>query len=197
MAKNVSLYVDTFRSSLSTNVLSDPLYSFKVFLIPKPANRESSADIAVEFVKFDPSNAEEMARYNRVVSLIKPTVQTIGVRSQNAGAVLSGATRVRIVDATDAPGVQRITYDDTHPYTQQKLIESVNRRLPEGSKINRHDVLTVRRVHDIESNENYFYKGMFGQAQYSEEYVDWLVSKYEANNDFFQEARATFRANRE
>ncbi len=52
-------------------------FSYKVFLFPKKKDRETGADLAVEFVKYDPNNPEEMARINRAVALIKPPTPPI------------------------------------------------------------------------------------------------------------------------
>lgn len=70
--QSVRRFVDQFRSSLSQETLSDQDYSFKVFLIPKIGNARSVDDVAVEFIKHDPANQEEMNKYERVVALIKP-----------------------------------------------------------------------------------------------------------------------------
>lgn len=68
----VRQYVDAFRSSLSTEVQSDLAYSFKVFLLPKVGNHASKDAVAIEWVRYDPSNPEEMKQYERVVAMIKP-----------------------------------------------------------------------------------------------------------------------------
>jgi hypothetical protein len=73
-AKNVRQYIETFRSSLSSDVRNDMSYSFKVFLLPKIANHQGSADLAVEWLAYDASNPEQMAQYDKVVSLLKPSV---------------------------------------------------------------------------------------------------------------------------
>ena len=70
--KRIKQYIDTFRSSLSTDVQSDLAYSFKVFLVPKIGNHASRDAVAVEFVKYDPSKPDEMQKYEHIVSLIKP-----------------------------------------------------------------------------------------------------------------------------
>lgn len=70
--QSVKRFVDRFRSTLSADVLADQNYSFKVFLIPKIGNTRSADDVAVEFIKHDPTKPEEMSRYDRVVALIKP-----------------------------------------------------------------------------------------------------------------------------
>jgi len=74
MQSNVRKYVEAFRSGLSTDVLQDMKYSFRVFLIPKIANNAHQAELAVEFVKYDPAKPDEMARYEKVTALLKPSV---------------------------------------------------------------------------------------------------------------------------
>jgi hypothetical protein len=86
LAKDVENYLDMFRSSLSAEVLQDMRYSFKVFLIPKLVNDPSQADMAVEFVKYDPNNTEEMQKYGKVVTFIKPTVAQVA----NPGKLKAG-----------------------------------------------------------------------------------------------------------
>jgi hypothetical protein len=39
---------------------------------PKVGSSRSADDVAVEFIKHDPTKPEEMSRYDRVVALIKP-----------------------------------------------------------------------------------------------------------------------------
>lgn len=83
---DVKRYIDTFRSSLSPEVNADQQYSFKVFLIPKVANSQGQAEVAVEFIKYDPTKPEEMAQYEKLAALIKPTVTQV----VNAGRLKAG-----------------------------------------------------------------------------------------------------------
>jgi hypothetical protein len=194
LAKNIHLYVDKFRTSLSTEVLGDPRFSYKVFLIPKPANNERSADFAVEFVKFDPSKPAEMDRYQKIISLVKPTTAMVSNLGQ---AVHSGSglpLNIRVVNNPDAPGCVTVEYDQSHPYRQKELLAVVNKRLPEGARaINAHDVLAVRRVHHVESKPNFYHKGVYGPSQYSDAFADWLVENYSREEDFFVNARAIYK----
>jgi hypothetical protein len=84
--QTVRKYVDNFRSSLSDDVASDQAYSFKVFLIPKVGSQAKSSDMAVEFVRYDPSKPEEMKQYERVVALIKPKQVSVA----NLGGLKAG-----------------------------------------------------------------------------------------------------------
>jgi len=68
---DVSAFVQAFRSSLSAAVHQSNTYSWQVYLLPRIGNHRSSADIAVEWIKYDPDNAQEMERYEQVAALIK------------------------------------------------------------------------------------------------------------------------------
>lgn len=69
--KTVKEYIETFRGNLPTYVLNSMKYSFNVFLVPKVANRRSAADAAVEFVKVNEANPEELKRLEKLNVLIK------------------------------------------------------------------------------------------------------------------------------
>ena len=64
-------YVEDYRSNLPNSVYSDPAYSFRVYLIPKIGNHESSSDIAFEFVKYDPDKLEDVDALQHQVTLIR------------------------------------------------------------------------------------------------------------------------------
>lgn len=66
-----STWIQAFRSTLSTDVHQSNEYSFQIFLLPRIGNHRSSADIAVEWVSYDPANADEMRQYEQVAALIK------------------------------------------------------------------------------------------------------------------------------
>lgn len=71
LGKGVLDYVETFRATLADDTISSSKYSFRVFLIPKTANRPTAADVAVEFVRYDPTNAEQQEQLKQVTALIK------------------------------------------------------------------------------------------------------------------------------
>jgi hypothetical protein len=193
LTKNIAAYVNTFRSGLGTDTLSDPRFSYKVFLIPQPANHKGSADLAVEFVKFDSSKPDEMERYEHIVSLIKPSTAP-AVNISHGTLVASGeAVKVRIVNDPAAQPFRSIDYDDTHPYLQKGLIALVNGRLADGATINSYDLLAVRRVYPVEQNPNFYHKGAFGPPQYSDAFADWLVTTFGDNRDFFTRTRTEFK----
>lgn len=69
--KDIKGYIDNYRRNLSDEVISDPKYSFRVFLIPKPANREKNADVTLEFINYDHNSPTEMEKYENILTLIK------------------------------------------------------------------------------------------------------------------------------
>lgn len=89
-------------------------------------------------------------------------------------------------------------WDNTHPYRQKDVIEQVNKQLGRKWIINQYDVLVVRRKYDVESNEAFCHKSRLPgrSAQYSTKFVNWLVSQYEEDSNFFDEARHWYRENR-
>lgn len=70
-AKTVKEYIERFRGSLPSSVLNSMKYSFNVFLVPKVANRESAADVSVQFVRVDEASEEELERLDRLNVLIR------------------------------------------------------------------------------------------------------------------------------
>jgi hypothetical protein len=46
-------YIDTFRADLPDEIVDDPKFSFRVYLIPKVGNHQNSSDLAFEYIKED------------------------------------------------------------------------------------------------------------------------------------------------
>lgn len=64
-------YIYNFRRGLDSSILSSSEYAMRVYLIQKVANHKTSADAAIEFIKFDPDKPEEMKKYEYLTALIK------------------------------------------------------------------------------------------------------------------------------
>ena len=108
--------------------------------------------------------------------------------------------RVSVVASGTASGV-RLTHDpaasplgvpsvdDTHPYRQKELVKAVNEKLAGRATINAHDILCLRRAHEVHKNFTYCYNLNYTSPQYSRAFVDWIVQQYDADPRFFDEAR--------
>ena len=59
---HIATFVDAFDSHLAPDLQNDPSYVYRVAFVPKTANRPSSADVAVEFVKAGSDEAQEINR---------------------------------------------------------------------------------------------------------------------------------------
>ena len=113
------------------------------------------------------------------------------VRDPTASA--DGATSVRVTSDPDAPAVRVARLDDTYPFRQKEVIKEVNRRLSDHPKVNAHDLLCVRRVHNIDESKPEFVEvRRYGSAQYTSQFVAWLLDQVEADSGFFEKARFRF-----
>ena len=69
--KSVINFVKGYRGLLEAEIENSQKYSFKAYLIPKIGNHRSSSDLAIEFVKYNPDNPQEMEKYDKAVVVIK------------------------------------------------------------------------------------------------------------------------------
>ena len=70
-AKTVIDYVERFRGGLTDLVLNDIGYSYRVFLVPRAANRPSAADATVEFIPMNAVTDEEMDQLKKLSVIVK------------------------------------------------------------------------------------------------------------------------------
>lgn len=64
----ISQFVQSLREGLSDEILGSMEYAFRVYLVPKPANRVSSSDVSMEFVN---AGESEIASLQKGIVLIK------------------------------------------------------------------------------------------------------------------------------
>ena len=106
-------------------------------------------------------------------------------------------TLIRLTTDPHAPLYGQVDPDQSHPHRQKEVIREVNARLGEGA-VNAFDVLSVRRVHAIseETRPEFVHVPKFGSPQYSDAFVDWLVSEQQREPAFFESAKQTYLATR-
>jgi Schlafen, AlbA_2 len=100
-------------------------------------------------------------------------------------------TRIRLTTDESAQPYGLLSPDETHPYRQTELVTAMNEALPEGVTVNSHDMLSVRRAHNVEEQTHpaFVHQMRFGSPQYSDAFVDWMVGQYAEDPNFFQQAR--------
>lgn len=128
LQKTIADYLARFRTSLSGVLSQDLQFSYRVFLIPKVANSVQQSDVAVEFVKYDPTKPEEMEEYAKVTALIKPTVTQVA----NAGKLKAGDVCKKV-----EPVVKQICGKDAKfvaSYHHSRACQFYKVRPPSGDK---------------------------------------------------------------
>jgi hypothetical protein len=105
-------------------------------------------------------------------------------------------TLIRLTTDPHAPLYGQVDPDQSHPYRQKEVIREVNARL-DGQPVNAFDVLSVRRVYDVteETRPEFVHVPKFGSPQYSDAFVDWIVSEAR-DPEFFSRAKETYLATR-
>jgi hypothetical protein len=105
-----------------------------------------------------------------------------------------GEAAIRITTDKNAPLFRAVDWDVTHPFRQKELLQEVNARLPDGVEINAYDMQSVRRVHEIDdrSRPDFVHRPRFGYFQYSPQFVEWLVERYQRDREFFADARRRY-----
>jgi hypothetical protein len=106
-------------------------------------------------------------------------------------------TLIRLTTDPHAPLYGQVDPDRSHPYRQKEVIREVNARLADHT-VNAFDVLSVRRVHGIteETRPEFVHVPKFGSPQYRDAFVDWLLTEYEQDPEFFAQAKASYLTTR-
>ena len=86
--------------------------------------------------------------------------------------------------------------DKTHPYRGKEVVELVNQKFGGTLQINSFDILCIRKVYNIESKVEFYYKSKYSPRLYSEQLVEWIVKQAAKNPDFFVHTRSKATINR-
>ncbi len=102
-------------------------------------------------------------------------------------------TPVTITDNPDAPEFHISNPDKLCPYTTKKTIERINIRLNGIACINTWDMTLLKDKYKIDENPAYYYRPTSGASQYSEEFIEWVITEFEKDNEFFKKNRKWFK----
>ena len=78
--KSLLSFINKYRDSLSMDITNSQNFSYKVFIMPNVGNHRNSSDTAIDFIKIDENNSEEMTKYGKSIIAIKQ--QKIQVANQ-------------------------------------------------------------------------------------------------------------------
>jgi len=103
------------------------------------------------------------------------------------GSTKTGGEKAILVEVPKDP-------NRTHPYRQKEVIEELNKTLPPETTANSFDILVIRRLYQVDSKHQWVYKPKFASNQYSQAFVDWLAGRAKKDPNFFEKARAKYKA---
>jgi hypothetical protein len=97
----------------------------------------------------------------------------------------AGGTVTRVVEVPKDPC-------KTHPLRQKEARAELETRT--GYKANQYDMRCIMEAHGIKKRAEFYYQGSIkgSPAQYSGEFIEWVVKQYENDHDFFTKARNYF-----
>ncbi len=124
--EKIRKYADIYEDALPEEVLQSASYSFRAFLIPKIGNHAKSSDIAIEFVKYDPDNPEDMKQYKKQVGFIRD--RQVGVA--NPGTYTPG----KVVEAVKQRTGKMFTMSDHTKAWKMCQVRPKDRKKPESCK---------------------------------------------------------------
>jgi hypothetical protein len=141
--KDITNYIDKYRTALPDDLYDDQAFSIKLIQVPKIAN-SSRYDLAVEFVKWDETNKHE---YNQLTAIVKDKVVKKDVR--NAGK-LKPKDVIDRVNSNDKE-------IDLNQYTHQCLYYIFSIRPSTGEDLDPYETNT-KYCHYDEAHDDYVYK---------------------------------------
>ena len=159
--------------------------------------------------KSEPGNARDLSRFIRAELLrqrreLLANVRKVSMAPRDSKViVVSPSTgpqesieRFRVVDDPLAPAVARTDYDVTHPYRQKELMSTINGRIGK-QVVGPYEVLSLRRVYGIDERPEFFHRPKFsGSPQFSDALVAWILTEYQRDSRFIEQAVQTYSAAR-
>jgi|HigsolmetaAR206D_1030411.scaffolds.fasta_scaffold05553_2 Protein of unknown function (DUF3644). len=164
--KQVREHITRFHANLSDELLGHLAYEFRVWLVQKPANRERSADMSIEFVSIEELSEEQRKELQRSIVAIKSVPQ-------------------------DYAKFCNLWEKDIHAY----LCNRIGPLIKYGDNFRRlvpKYIRDVRDAHGITSPSKMYYRPgnkEDSRAMYSLEFAEWIIKEYTKNPNFFYEAK--------
>lgn len=116
---------------------------------------------------------------------------TVTNNPRGGDVVLRGGTGGRETGVLDKPRDAA----NTHPYRAAQVVGVINLALADRHRITSHDLVCVRQAHNIQANPAYFFQSNISGSfpQYSDQFVAWVVERFNGDTDFFADCRVAYR----
>lgn len=101
-AQKVKLFIDKYRSSLSSEILESGHYSFKAFLV-QVSNHLSKDALPIQFIRYDTLTDEDKRNLNRVATILKIQEKPVN----HSGLILPSDVVKKVQKALGAPKIEK------------------------------------------------------------------------------------------
>jgi len=162
----------SLRNELPDEIVGDPAFRFPIFLIPVIGRNRRTADKALEVLDTDGLSAEDLADVERLILAIKHKTSTLMINPSEYCRLWE----MNVVDKLKAElGNQVVSGDSTIAITNALI----------------RDVVTA---HDVHQRSKMYYRSLpDARAQYGQAFVDWMLTEYKGDDQFFHKAREARR----
>jgi len=161
--------ITAFHNGLPDDIIGDPAFAFRMWLVPKTANHARSADLSVEFVPINELTAERVAELEKSIIAFKTV------------------TKEKFIDPA-----QECNMWENEVVRALKEILGTRIEFGEISKeINGAMIRDIVKAHKIESPSSRYYRPNKpgSRAMYGRAIVDWIADEYNKNHRFFIDAK--------
>lgn len=147
-SNSILSFIEEYRHSLSSDIVNSQDYAYKIFIIPNIGNHRNSSDVAIDFIKIDENNSNEMDKYNKSIIAIKQQK----VQVANQGQLKPSMVIKKIEENT---GIKKTIHWHTQMWKKHKVRESK-------------ETCNIEYCQYDEPHKDYIY---------TEEWVDYLIKK--------------------
>jgi hypothetical protein len=154
-------YIQDFHAGLSDEIMGDPGFALRMWLVPKPAKHARASDMTLEYVPLDQTNADQMAALEKSVVAITRVVR----ETQNDAHLLPGAVSKRV----EAAIARRFAASSHH--AKAALHHKV--RPPKGAT----DPTATQPQYCV-------FNKAFNQYVYTEDWVQFLIREYKDESKY-------------
>jgi len=162
-------YITQFNNNLPDEILNDPAYVFRVWLIPKPANRAKGSDISIEFVPLDNIPSE-------LVGQLEQTI--VAIKSEHQDRFIDPSIKCNLWENEVLDMIKRELGEEVQfGLVQKKLTEQMIRD-------------TVKAYKIPTPSKMYYRQDKAGsRPTYGMDFVRFLIDGYKNDQEFFFKSR--------
>lgn len=134
--------------------------------------------------------------------LMKGVKQVVGAPLDHVLSVVPKTAQIspngivaRLSTDPTAIQVRPLNTGQFYPHRKAELLSKINRGLPQGIKLNPHDIICLNRKYNVIDGRPDFATRPHPKASplYSDQYADWIISEVNKAKNFVSEARNAYR----